>query len=151
MSTRFKQIQFNIIHMTYLSPKRLHAIYPARESQCPRCNEDDILHMLWCCLAVTTFWGEIVTQIKWAKGWYISLQIYKCLLGLLPDDLKHKLNRIYTVAKRSIAIHWMSDGPLTSEKWEKDLRVWTGAEEEHIYERQEETTGCQRCCLHGEQ
>lgn len=109
--------------MTYLSPKRLHAIYPARESQCPRCNEDDILHMLWCCLAVTTFWGEIVTQIKWAKGWYISLQIYKCLLGLLPDDLKHKLNRIYTVAKRSIAIHWMSDGPLTSEKWEKDLRV----------------------------
>ncbi|KAJ1170431.1 hypothetical protein NDU88_002308 [Pleurodeles waltl] len=83
------------------------------------------------------YWNDVVDQIRETTGWEIPLTIRGCLLGLLPRDQKRQLSRRFavlglTVAKRRIAIHWMSDRGPTKESWVKDLLEWATVEEERI-------------------
>ena len=49
ISTKHRQIQFNIFHRTYYTPYRLHKIDSNISSRCQRCKvtDGDLLHMLW--------------------------------------------------------------------------------------------------------
>ena len=48
---RCQFIQFSILHRAYLTPGRLHRIYPLMCFNCPRCQASwaDIKHMFWDC------------------------------------------------------------------------------------------------------
>ena len=50
ISTKHRQIQFNIINRTYYTPYRLHKIQRGRTC------EGDLLHMFWKCPSFETSW-----------------------------------------------------------------------------------------------
>lgn len=136
---RFKQIQYNMIHMTYLTPRRLHTIDSARDPHCPRCRsaQADFPHMVWTCPTIQRYWMTVLEDLTRITGWTIALDPRACLLGLILRDPKRKTSRRFLVlglviAKRRIAIHWLTQqGPLVA-KWRTDLREWALAEERHM-------------------
>ncbi|KAJ1165280.1 hypothetical protein NDU88_005708 [Pleurodeles waltl] len=86
---------------------------------------------------LATYWVEVVEQVIRATGWDIPLTINVCLLGLLPRNSKEEPSRCFsvlglTMGKRCIATRWMSNRAPTREKWERDLKEWANAEEEHL-------------------
>lgn len=48
---KFKFIQLIIAHRAYLTPHKLHKMFPDTTDACPRCHTPnaDLLHMLWNC------------------------------------------------------------------------------------------------------
>ncbi|KAJ1123215.1 hypothetical protein NDU88_001688 [Pleurodeles waltl] len=51
MNARYKLIQFNYLHHTYLAPARPARIYTSARDEYPRCHSEsaDFLHMVWSC------------------------------------------------------------------------------------------------------
>lgn len=47
ISSRDKLIQAKFFHRTYLTPQRLHRIYPERSPECPRCRSLDSSYIDW--------------------------------------------------------------------------------------------------------
>lgn len=53
----FKFIQLMIVHCAYLTPRRLHKMFPGTSDTCPRCHAPnaDLLHMLWNCPRIAPY------------------------------------------------------------------------------------------------
>lgn len=117
-NVRFKLTQFNIVHQTYLTPHVLHRIYPDRSAHCPKCGQADaqFLHMIWECTELKSYWGSILERLRLVTGWTLPYSIKEELLGLLPRPKGRKLTQRFlqlglVLAKRRIAIRWMSSQP----------------------------------------
>lgn len=53
---------FNIFNRTYYAPHRLHKMHHNSSPNCQRCRtcEGDLLHMLWKCPSLETYWKYII-------------------------------------------------------------------------------------------
>lgn len=59
---KFKFIQLMISHRAYLTPSRIHSIYPEASDECPRCHAPNAIfffHMLWNCPKILQYWSDI--------------------------------------------------------------------------------------------
>lgn len=59
---KFKCIQLMISHRAYLTPSRIHTIYPEASDECPRCHAPNAIfffHMLWNCPKILQYWSDI--------------------------------------------------------------------------------------------
>ena len=65
-NARLKFTQFNYVHHTYLTPQRLHNMFPGVSSECPRCGHTDatFIHMVWECQPLARVWEQIVERIS---------------------------------------------------------------------------------------
>ncbi len=66
VSTKHRQIQFNILHRTYYTPYRLNKCNGGISAMCQRCtiSTGTLLHMLWSCPALETFWKYVIATIS---------------------------------------------------------------------------------------
>ena len=64
-NTRLKYIQFNYLHQTYLTPKRITAIYGGAQRTCPRCAlaYADYCYMVWSCHIIMDFWQNVTQSV----------------------------------------------------------------------------------------
>lgn len=69
---KLKFIQLMITHRAYLTPSRLHSMYPEASDECPRSHVPNakLFHMLWSCPRIKNYW----------------LEIYNMLHGIAPLD-----------------------------------------------------------------
>ena len=138
-NARFKLTQYNYVHQVYLTPKRLHTIYSDRNLACPRCGETvaDFIHMTWACPVIDEYWRLVIEKLSQLTEWNIPLEMKVILLGLLPSPKQKKLTRKFimlglVLAKRRIAIRWLSKNPPRIEDWLRDMIEWSIAEEVHM-------------------
>ena len=135
-NARLKYLQFNYTHRTYMSPARLHSIFPSVSPRCLRCGDEDadFYHMVWKCSVLVPFWEEICGYLTWITGRAHLLTPRACLLGLYPRPKKSKassklIDLAFALAKRTIAMHWRSQDAPSITEWKHHLRRWAHLED----------------------
>lgn len=113
--TLFKFIQFSILHRAYLTPHRLHIMFPAIPSICPcwRTPDANLLHMLWNCSNMTPYWVRITAILTDLTEQHHWPTLDCCILGLFPRPKNTRVTSrfVYTallLAKRILTKHWKS-------------------------------------------
>lgn len=63
---KFKFIQLMILHRVYLTPHRLHAMFPDIADVCPRClaTNANLIHMIWDCPKLIPYWSTIQATLN---------------------------------------------------------------------------------------
>lgn len=132
---KFKLIQLMILHRAYLTPRRLHLMFPESENVCPRCHTPDagFIHMLWDCPRLGHYWSVVhaVLQTTTLTTHNNTLEYY--LLGLPPKKAKNTpvtrfLNLALLLAKRNITMRWKSKSAPSLLNWQTETLKWGKAE-----------------------
>ena len=86
ISTKHRQIQFNIYHRAYYTPYRLHKIDSYTSSRCQKCKvtDGDLLHMLWSCplieetsrLAGWRRAEQATAKVSYSKTFFLVNSVY---------------------------------------------------------------------------
>lgn len=128
INARFKLVNFNFLHQLYLSPQKLHRYNPSISNVCFRCGiaEGTMLHCIWQCAKVTTFWYDICDTLTKIMETPIPLDPGLCLLGNttnlnLTQSSRKFIDIAFTVSRKCIALTWKSDSPLSISKWISEM------------------------------
>lgn len=81
---KFKSIQLMILHRAYLTPNRLHTIYPEVSDSCPRCHalQTKLYHMIWSCPRLAHYWAGVQKILHDIAPLNNDDSPEHCLLGL---------------------------------------------------------------------
>ena len=109
-----------ITNRWYLTPYRLSKIYPTMSDICWRCKEQtgNLLHTLWSCKSLRSFWNSISSFIADFTGNLLTLTPASALLGI---DLE-----IYPTIYRTVVTHILIASRLTVAK------LWKSTEAPNI-------------------
>lgn len=132
---KFKFIQLMILHRAYLTPYKLHKMFPETPDSCPRCQEPQakLMYMIWACPKLAHYWSEVL-QLLWN---IVEIQDVdtpmSCILGMGSKGKKQGpgrkfLNLALLLAKRNITRKWKSAQPPKLEVWHKEVIKWGKAE-----------------------
>lgn len=104
---------FKCIHRTYLTPVRLHRIFPNCSQLCFKCNMEigTVMHVFWDCDKIKMYWKEIhkIIQKIIGKIFAMSPKVYllNCTVDLgLDCDKECVLNFCIYLAKKCILLLW---------------------------------------------
>lgn len=124
VSIRDRLIQFKIIHRAYFYPHMLHRINPSISSVCWWCNHSkgDFFHILWSCLAITSYWMDIIKIISMVTQTRSILKI--CLLGLVENLSPTTAGRMLIglllfYARKAIMLCWKKSFAHTIPYWKQ--------------------------------
>lgn len=82
-NAKLKFIQTMVLHRSYLTPQKIHKMYPEAQHCCPRCKGDeaDFTHMLWSCPQLQNYWKDIPEVLNEITHLLIPNDILACLVG----------------------------------------------------------------------
>lgn len=145
-NSRFKLIQTYIIHRAYLTPNKTHQYFSVAESVCPRCRHlhADLLHMLWSCPELQTYWHTVAETLTRSTGIEVALTWEVCILSLCKRTKTNKTQTRFCdlgliTATRLITKTWTRAEPPQIPHWHKSLDCWARAESVALH--REETAG----------
>ena len=128
ISTKHRQIQFNIFHRTYYTPYRLHKIDSNISSRCQRCKvtDGDLLHMLWSCPIIEDFWKRAIELTSRVIGIQIEQDPKLWILGDTSSVNVNYYKKYFillasTAVKKCILINWKSENSPTVRHWINEL------------------------------
>lgn len=87
-----------ILHKSYLTPARLSLIFPSEMNTCWRqCgSKGSIIHILWDCKNIRSFWYAIFKQITSVTGFIIKPTPHLAPLNLSIDTIPFQFRSIIT-------------------------------------------------------
>lgn len=110
---KYKILQLKIFHWSYITPYILNKINKDISKLCWHgCRaEGTLMHLLWRCPSVQTFWSTIINTLSHMFDVQITPCPLDCLLGKRTQDFKSKsLNNVislgFLAAKRIIMMNW---------------------------------------------
>ena len=128
ISTKHRQIQFNILHRTYYTPYRLHKIDSNISPRCQRCKvmKRDLLHMLWNCPVLEEFWKQIIALTSKIIGHQIEQDPKLWILGDTSSANVNYYQKYFillasTAVKKCILINWKSEDSPSLRHWINEL------------------------------
>ena len=128
ISTKHRQIQFNIFHRTYYTPYRLHRIDSNISSRCQRCKvtDGDLIHMLWSCPKIEGFSKRAIELTSRVIGIRIEQDPKLWILGDTSSVKVNYYKKYFillasTAAKKCILINWKSENSPTVRHWINEL------------------------------
>lgn len=117
-NAKFKLTQRYITQRAYLSPDKLNKYFHTNTAACPGCLQidADLLHMLWFCTSISTYWQEVIAALEICINKTITRTWEVCILGLYPRSKKNRATSRFTdlglvVAKRLITKRWKHTDP----------------------------------------
>lgn len=113
---------YKVSNRWYLTPSRLHQMYPNNDISCWRCHKDvgTIMHIWWDCPNIVSFWIAFHQEINYWLNLPLQLSPNCCLLHLKLDIGKRDtvvLNNLFITAKMMIAKNWKSTTIPTLSQW----------------------------------
>ncbi|KAJ1174517.1 hypothetical protein NDU88_006338 [Pleurodeles waltl] len=130
----------------YLTLARVNKYFARQDAACPHCCAvgADLLHMLWSCPSLCSYWKEVVTCLSESTARRVPFTWEPCILGLFPRDKRHRAAVRFTdlgliTAKRLVTRRWKSPDPPPMWTWKCSFEVWAGAEGTAL--RREEVLG----------
>lgn len=121
ISETWRETQFKIIHRAYY-PFYFTKDNPS-QMKCPWCSEPrpTLLHRLWDCTAITTFWNAVLDHIDRINKAQIPRDQLLCLFGYTPQtappttrgptNIPQWAHLLLLVARRTIMKNWISTTP----------------------------------------
>ncbi|CAH2329509.1 Hypothetical predicted protein [Pelobates cultripes] len=103
-----------VIYRWYLTPQRLHQIYPTMDSKCWRCGsrEGTMTHIWWECSGIKPLWSQVQQLLGKTLGYTVDLTPMVVILLLFPPTWKKGAKKlastIILAARNLIALHWRS-------------------------------------------
>lgn len=135
ISTKHRQIQFNIFNRTYYTPYRLHKMHHNSSRKCQRCRtcEGDLLHMLWKCPILETYWKYIINIASKTTSVKIPSDPRIWILGdiqILDVSFtkKHFILLAGTAGKKCILQNWKAEYPPSQRQWLNELTSYSTPE-----------------------
>uniref|UniRef100_A0A671X7A5 Reverse transcriptase domain-containing protein n=1 Tax=Sparus aurata TaxID=8175 RepID=A0A671X7A5_SPAAU len=124
INTHFKLIQFKWLMRTYITPILLNKFNPNTPDMCVKCDmKGTLLHCLWDCRSIQTFWLEVLHTLSCVTGVKLPLCPKLCILKIFPTNCKlskdDKKMTVYCLlqAKHSIAKSWRSVNKPSLQVW----------------------------------
>lgn len=118
-----------------MTPATFNRIFNRTDAQCLRCGlgGGDLIHMLWACHKLTTYWEIITTHLAQCTDRTLQWNWEICLLGLYRRQKKHKVTNRFIdlgliVAKRLITKRWKAPDPPPARAWYHSMICWAQAE-----------------------
>lgn len=130
---------YKILSRWYLTPHRLHKMFPNTPSNCWRCNDNDgsFLHIWWSCPKIQEFWKTIHRYTQQISKIFIEFSPAQLLLhhSFAPRKLYFKSLAMHMInaAKLCIPCHWKSPELPSVKEWL--LRIKKIAEMEELIHR----------------
>lgn len=126
-STKIKELNYKFIHKFYITPVKLHRMFPNTSPKCLKCKTEDgtFLHQFWHCQKLREFWTAIHlttqkilnSQIDMTPGVYLL----NYATSSIHRDKQRLLITITYFAKKCILWLWKSDKSPTIEMWRKQI------------------------------
>uniref|UniRef100_A0A8C5N3K1 Reverse transcriptase zinc-binding domain-containing protein n=1 Tax=Leptobrachium leishanense TaxID=445787 RepID=A0A8C5N3K1_9ANUR len=124
-SLHVQQSHYKFLSRWYLTPSRLHKMYPTSDVLCWRCKKEPgtYLHIWWECSHIRTYWTSIFTKISEIMGLDLLPSPQVALFHLLPLSpvtyRKSLAIHLFNKAKSLIPRHWRSAHTPTITEWIK--------------------------------
>ncbi|XP_028251617.1 uncharacterized protein LOC114427641 [Parambassis ranga] len=129
INTRYRLIQYKVIHRLHYSKIKLNKIFPSVSTQCDKCSsaEGSLAHMFWFCPQLFGFWSAV---FKWYSKCYSkdilpnhNLAIFGCSTETLDytSDLQMALQLGMVVAKKLVLLNWKSTTSPSFDHWLKEM------------------------------
>ena len=129
INSRYRLIQFKVIHRLHYSKIKLHRIFESVSPMCDRCGraEGSLSHLFWYCPVLENFWSDI---FKWFSRQYRINIKPDCTLAIfgssenvwnLPDHCKQALMTGMVAAKKLILLNWKSTSPPCFNRWRNEM------------------------------
>lgn len=119
-----KLIQFYMLHQSYLSLVRLHAMHRITTPGCTRCTHHraDFNHIMWLCPVIAGYWKRILAILSQIVSLPVPCTPQICLLGILDEEQWPKFTRILLretllLAHKAIAIKLNWAIPPSTRHW----------------------------------
>ena len=129
INSRFRLIQFKVIHRLHYSKTKLHKIFDSVSPMCDRCGgaEGSLSHLFWYCPVLDNFWSDIFNWFS--KQYRVSIQP-DCNLAIfgssegtttLPSHCKQVLKTGMVAAKKLILLNWKSPSSPCFKRWLNEM------------------------------
>lgn len=121
--TKLQESNYNILTRWYLTPSRLHLMFPNTSNICWRCRKEvgTILHMFWSCSKLTDFWSKVRSISQKFTDFQIPNDPAFFLLHISSIPLKtYKksiLRHLINAAKACIPMLWKQQTQPTTSMW----------------------------------
>ncbi|KAJ1122627.1 hypothetical protein NDU88_001112 [Pleurodeles waltl] len=128
-NSRFRLIQFYIIHRAYLTPARANRYFARQDAACPRCSyvDADLLHMIWSCGSLHRYWKAVVDCLSECTACPVPFSWQVCVQGLFPRGKRHRAE-VRFLDLGLITRRWKSVNPPAAWAWRQSFGVWAAAE-----------------------
>uniref|UniRef100_A0A8C5QK57 Reverse transcriptase domain-containing protein n=1 Tax=Leptobrachium leishanense TaxID=445787 RepID=A0A8C5QK57_9ANUR len=123
MSLSVQLANFKLLSRWYLTPVRLHRMFPQTSSQCWRCltATGTYLHLWWSCPALTAYWTAILAHITDITGFTSGDSYNLILFHLVPFPVNtykaSLLLHLLNAAKSLIPRKWKQTAAPTVTEW----------------------------------
>ncbi|CAJ0949822.1 unnamed protein product [Ranitomeya imitator] len=98
------------------------------DSECPRCSQSEagILHMLWQCPRLSSFWVVVLNKVGLAYSCTVPRDPLVCVLGYVEEIITDKLYKMFIarllfIARKLIAKFWIREEPPTRRDFMKQV------------------------------
>uniref|UniRef100_A0A8C5Q7B2 Reverse transcriptase domain-containing protein n=1 Tax=Leptobrachium leishanense TaxID=445787 RepID=A0A8C5Q7B2_9ANUR len=122
-SLHIQQSHYKFLSRWYLTPTRLHRIFPTATDRCWRCNRSPgtLLHIWWTCPLITNYWDAIFQIINEITDLALIPSPQVALFHLVPlSSLTYRKSlaiQLFNVAKAQIPKKWRSTEPPSITEW----------------------------------
>lgn len=124
-----------VLHRAYLTPNRLHTMYPGASDSCLRCQapQAKLFHLLWNCPRIIHYWSEIHRILHGIAPMAGGDSPEHCLLGVGTRNKKSGpscklINLALIQAKRNITMRWKATKAPNRTDWHREMVRWGRAE-----------------------
>ena len=129
INSRYRLIQYKVLHRLHYSKTKLSRIFPSVSSQCDKCctAEGSLAHLFWFCPKLYNFWSNIFQWLSTAYSGDIQPNCDLAILGCsaetlkLPYDTQTALHLGMVVAKKLILLTWKSTSPPCFTHWLNEM------------------------------
>uniref|UniRef100_A0A8C5PT54 Reverse transcriptase domain-containing protein n=1 Tax=Leptobrachium leishanense TaxID=445787 RepID=A0A8C5PT54_9ANUR len=122
-SLHIQQTHYKLLMRWYLTPTRLHKIYPSTDQTCWRCQASPgtFVHIWWECPSLRAYWESIFSIVNEITGLDSCPSLEVALFHLVPISTLTYRNslaiQLFNVAKSLIPRKWRSTTPPTVWEW----------------------------------
>lgn len=120
--TTIQETNYKILTRWYLTPSRLHIMFPGTSKHCWRCQKDEgtLLHIFWSCTKLKNFWTMVRSISQKFMDYQIPNDPAFFLLhvsSITPKKYKKSILRHLTTAKSCIPVLWKQQSPPSISMW----------------------------------
>uniref|UniRef100_A0A8C5WDD9 Reverse transcriptase zinc-binding domain-containing protein n=1 Tax=Leptobrachium leishanense TaxID=445787 RepID=A0A8C5WDD9_9ANUR len=134
-SLHVQQSHYKFLSRWYLTPSRLHKMYPNSDVLCWRCTKEPgtYLHIWWECSHIQVYWTSIFAEINEITGLDLLPSPQVALFHLVPlSPITYRKSlaiHLFNMAKSLIPRHWRSTHTPTISEWITAVDNTRGMEE----------------------
>ena len=136
INSRYRLIQFKVLHRLHYSRVKLHKIFGTVSPLCERCKveEGSLAHMFVFCPVLQCFWNSVFNWLSRALNIQLNFDPITVICGYSTslDPLPYRLQQVVmagmVVAKKLILLEWKMPNAPSFKRWLSEMLIFASVE-----------------------